>query len=74
MWILNDKYIISNIIIGTGSYDNVKSGNTVSITGDGGTAWGYFCSSYKKLAPRLVIYTRFAENFEKGTIKQDWKI
>lgn len=27
----NDK----KIILGTGSYDNVKSGNTVSITGDG---------------------------------------
>ena len=31
-----------NIILGTGNYANVKCGNTVSITGDGGNAWGYF--------------------------------
>ena len=30
------------IILGTGSYDNVLSGNTVSVTGDGGNAWNYF--------------------------------
>ena len=33
-----------NIIIGTSSYDKVKSGNLVSITGDGGVAWNYFGS------------------------------
>lgn len=51
----------TDIILGTGSYENVKSGNTVSITGDGGNAWGYFGPSYKKLAPRLVTYTKYAE-------------
>ena len=56
---------ISNIILGTGFYDNVKSGNTVSITGDGGNAWGYFGSSYKKLAPRLITYTPYAEKLEE---------
>ena len=30
---------LSKIILGTGSYANVKSGNTVSVTGDGGNAW-----------------------------------
>ena len=42
---------MDNVILGTGNYNNVKSGNTVSITGDGGDAWNYFGSSYKKLAP-----------------------
>lgn len=60
-----------NIILGTGSYDNVKSGNTVSITGDGGNAWGYYGPSYKKLAPRLVTYLPYAEGYEKLlTLKQ----
>lgn len=49
------------VIIGTGSYDTVKSGNTVSITGDGGRAWNYFGPSYKKLAPRLVTYREYAK-------------
>ncbi len=49
------------VIIGTGSYDTVKSGNTVSITGDGGHAWNYFGPSYKKLAPRLVTYREYAK-------------
>ena len=40
-----------SIILGTRSYDNVKNGNTVSITGDGGNAFGYFANAYKKLAP-----------------------
>ena len=50
---------INNIILGTGSHYNVKSGNRVSITGDGGNAWGYFGSAYKKLAPRLITYTSY---------------
>ena len=53
------------IIIGTGSYNNVKSGNTVSITGDGGNAWGYFGPSYKKLAPRLSTYISYKEKLDK---------
>ncbi len=56
---------LSNIIIGTGSYSNVKYGNTVSITGDGGNAWGYFGPSYKKLAPKLVTYLPYAKNLEE---------
>lgn len=59
------KTKISKIILGTGNYQNVKSGNTVSITGDGGNAWGYYGPSYKKLAPRLNTYTEYAKGYEK---------
>lgn len=63
---------ISNIILGTGNYENIKTGNTVSITGDGGKAWGYYGPSYKKLAPRLVTYTPYAEKYEELLkLKQD---
>ena len=56
---------ISKIILGTGNYNSVKTGNTVSITGDGGNAWGYYGQSYKKLAPRLVTYLPYAEKYEE---------
>lgn len=59
---------VKKIIRGTGSYDNVKFGNTVSITGDGGNAWNYYGPAYKKLAPRLMTYLIFADalaNLEK---------
>ena len=63
---------INNIILGTGNYYDVKSGNTVSITGDGGNAWGYFGPSYKKLAPKLVTYTPYAEKLEElEKLKED---
>ena len=59
---------VRRIIRGTGSYDTVKFGNTVSITGDGGNAWNYFGPAYKKLAPRLMTYLLYADalnNLEK---------
>lgn len=56
---------LSKVILGTGNYNNVKSGNTVSITGDGGTAWGYYGPSYKKLAPKLVTYIPYAEKYKE---------
>ena len=56
---------ISNIILGTGNYSNVKSGNTVSVTGDGGNGWKYYGASYKKLAPRLITYVPYAERYEE---------
>ncbi len=64
---MEEKYIKNepNIIFGTGNYYNVKKGNTVSITGDGGNAWGYFGPAYKKLAPRLETYTPYAEKLEE---------
>ena len=59
------KEIISEIILGTGNYENVRSGNTVSITGDGGNAWGYFGPSYKPLAPRLKTYMHYAVDYQR---------
>jgi len=55
----------SRIILGTSSYDDMKQGNTISITGDGGNAWGYYGPAYKKLAPRLFTYTPYAEKYEE---------
>lgn len=60
-----NKETIKTIILGTGNYENVKSGNTVSITGDGGNAWNYFGPAYKKLAPRLATYTPYALAYEE---------
>ena len=56
---------LSKVILGTGNYYDVKSGNTVSVTGDGGNAWGYFGPAYKKLAPKLVTYTPYSEKLEE---------
>ena len=56
---------IKNIILDTGSYDNVKSLNTLSITGDGGNWWGYYGPAYKKLAPKLVTYIPYAKKLEE---------
>ena len=53
---------MKNIIIGTSCYQNSKSGNTVSVTGDGGNYWGYFGPSYKKLAPSLKLYEYYRDN------------
>ncbi len=58
------KIDVSKVILGTGSYNNVKGGNTVSVTCDGGNAWGYYGPSYKKLAPRLVTYIPYSEKYE----------
>lgn len=55
---------VKRIILGTGSYDTVKFGNTVSITGDGGNAWNYFGPAYKKLAPRLMTYLLYADDLK----------
>ena len=54
----------SKIILGTGNYENVKRGNTVSITGDGGNAWGYHGRAFKKLAPRLKTYEKYIHDIE----------
>ena len=56
---------MNHIILGTGSYENVKKGNTVSITGDGGNAWNYFGPAYKKLAPKLVTYLPYIEKYNE---------
>lgn len=52
---------LERVILGTGSYFNVRSGNTVSIARDGGRAWGYTGPYFNKIAPRLdtsVPYSR----------------
>ena len=65
---------MENIILGTGNYYDVKSGNTVSITGDGGNAWGYYGPAYKKLAPKLVTYTPYAEKLDElNKLKEELK-
>ena len=56
---------LSKVILGTGNYYDVKSGNTVSVTGDGGNAWGYFGPAYKKLAPKLVTYIPYSQKYEE---------
>jgi len=56
---------MTKLILGTGNYNNVKSGNTVSVTGDGGNAWGYFGPSYKRLAPKLETYIPYKEQLDK---------
>ena len=62
----------SKVILGTGNYNNIKNGNTVSVTGDGGNACGYFGPSYKKLAPKLVTYIPYSEKLEKlNELKKD---
>ena len=50
------------VIKGTSCYDNAKSGNLVSITGDGGNAWGFFGNSYKKMSPRLYLWQYYDNN------------
>ena len=62
---------MEKIILGTGNYYNVKKGNTVSITGDGGNAWGYYGNAYKKLAPRLVTYIPYKERYDELKIIGD---
>lgn len=43
------------VIRGTSCYENAKSGNLVSITGDGGNACGYYGTAYKKMSPRIYL-------------------
>lgn len=66
-----EKDEIRKIILGTSSYDKISNVNTVSITGDGGNAWGYFGPSYKKLAPRLITYKTYSEKLEMLKSLQD---
>lgn len=68
-----DQSEVSRIILGTGNYNAVKEGNTVSITGDGGNAWGYYGPAYKKLAPRLVTYANYIKKYDKLlSLKQNY--
>lgn len=62
---------LSKIILGTSNYNNIKEGNTVSVTGDGGNAWGYFGPSYKKLAPKLSTFLSYKEKLDKLELTKD---
>lgn len=50
------------IIKGTSCYENAKSGNLVSITGDGGNAWGFYGNAYKKMSPNLKLWQYYDSN------------
>ena len=50
------------IIKGTSCYANAKSGNLVSITGDGGNAWGFYGNAYKKMSPKLYLWQYYDQN------------
>ena len=68
MYVFNKK----KVLFGTGSYDNVLSGNTVSVTGDKGKAWGYTGNAYPKLAPKLVTYIPYSEGLDEvNKLKND---
>ena len=64
------------IIKGTSCYENAKSGNLVSITGDGGNAWGFYGNSYKKMSPRLYLWQYYDQNPDNLTedVLIDWYI
>ena len=64
------------IIKGTSCYANAKGGNLVSITGDGGNAWGFYGPAYKKLAPKLYIWEYYDKNPDNLSDEEliDWYI
>ena len=63
-------------IKGTSCYENAKSGNLVSITGDGGNAWGFYGNAYKKMSPRLYLWQYYDQNPDNLTEEEliDWYI
>ena len=64
------------IIRGTSCYFNAKQGNLVSITGDGGNAWGFFGNAYKKMAPKLYLWEYYDQNPDNLTEEEliNWYI
>ena len=64
------------IIKGTSCYSKAKSGNLVSITGDGGNAWGFYGNAYKKMSPRLYLWQYYDQNPDSLTEDEliDWYI
>ena len=73
---LNEISTGNKALFGTGSYENVKSGNTVSITGDGGNAWKYFGPAYTKLAPKYYLWEYYDKNPDNLSEEEliDWYI
>lgn len=64
------------VIKATSCYANAKSGNLVSITGDGGNAWGFYGPSYKKMSPRLYLWQYYDQNPDRLSENEliDWYI
>ena len=64
------------IIKGTSCYKNIKSGNLVSITGDGGNTWGFYGNAYKQMSPRLYLWQYYDSNPDNLTEEEliDWYI
>ena len=64
------------ILKGTSCYANAKSGNLVSITGDGCNAWEFNGNSYKKMSPRLYLWQYYDYNPDNLTEDEliDWYI
>jgi len=60
---------MTNIRIFTGCYDNCKSGNLVSISGDKGRSIGFNGNSYTKLAPKKDFWSIWHDNI--GKIDED---
>jgi len=51
-------------MIRTGSYENIKTGNCISISGDGGKGAGFEGKVYKRLAPKLGFWQEWHNNSE----------
>ena len=64
------------VIKATSCYANAKSGNLVSITGDGGNAWGFYGPAYKKMSPRLYLWQYYDQNPDNLSEEEliDWYI
>lgn len=60
---------MKNIKIFTSCYNNCKSGNLVSISGDKGKSVGFNGNSYTKLAPRKSFWSIWHDNI--GKIDED---
>ena len=64
------------VIKATSCYKNAKNGNLVSITGDGGNAWGFYGQSYKKMSPRYYLWEYYDKNPDNLSEEEliDWYI
>ncbi len=64
------------VIKATSCYANAISGNLVSITGDGGNAWGFYGQAYKKMSPRLYLWQYYDQNPDNLSEEEliDWYI
>ena len=64
---------VAKIIMGTGRYEDLKSGNVVSISGDGGSSVGFSGPAYRRLSPLYEpTFAPYAEKRKKlREIKDD---